>query len=370
MINNKKKIGLYIHVPFCKSKCPYCNFYSIRATDELMDEYTDRVCFEIDRWGDRIDSEADTLYFGGGTPSLLGYNRIKKIIDKSKEKFRLSEKDEISLELNPNGLKLEDFRLLINAGINRLSIGVQSFNDEELTVLGRQNTSETSKKSIYMAKEAGFENISIDFMIGIPKQNNKTLKESIETCKEMDLKHISAYMLKVEEGTHYFKVKDKIGIPNEEETSELYFNACEFLEDIGMKQYEISNFSVPGFESKHNLKYWNTEEYLGIGPSAHSYLNRNRFFYSSSLKEYINGPEEQYESEGGSEEEYIMLRLRLREGLTNKEFRKKFDKDIPTKYFNRASLYEPYGVIKIENDSIRLTRRGYIVSNYIISRII
>lgn len=366
-----RNIGLYIHVPFCKKKCPYCNFYSTLPNDELMDKYVDEICCNLDNWSDKIDSKADTLYFGGGTPSLLGWNRLGLIIDKVKERFKISEKDEVTLELNPNDLSLEELKKFFDIGINRLSMGIQSFNDEELLMLGRSNSVETSKKTIFLAKSAGFDNISADLMIAIPKQSQESLRQSIRMCKEMDLKHVSAYILKVEKGTRYFSLRDSLEIPDEDKTSELYFNTCDLLEDIGMKQYEISNFAIPGFESKHNLKYWNMEEYLGLGPSAHSFLNGIRFFYKNSLKDFMNENREEYESKGGSEEEYAMLRLRLREGLTNEEYRKRFKKDIPDEYFKRARLYEPYGVVEIkDNDSIRLTREGYIVSNYIISRII
>ena len=362
-------IGIYIHVPFCEKKCPYCDFYSVNNNESMMDIYTDAVCLSIKNWSTKIKKEVDTIYFGGGTPSLIGEIRLSKII-KTISKYFVLKNPEITIEINPTKGKLLDFYYLKESGINRLSVGLQSIHKNELKILGRSHDNNDAKTLISSAQKAGINNISLDLMIAIPLQTNQSLKSSIEFCKSSGVPHISAYMLKIEPGTPFYKCKSNLKLPNEESAVSLYFQACEELEKYGYKQYEISNFSVPKMESKHNLKYWNCDEYLGIGPSAHSFIDKNRFYYSRDINTFIKENKIILDGHGGDETEYSMLRLRLTKGLENNEFKKKFSYDIPQLYYKKAAKYESMGLVICTDNSIKLTRKGFLVSNELISEII
>lgn len=363
-------IGIYIHIPFCLKKCPYCSFYSVKANNNLMDDYTESVCCRIKDFGKKINKEANTLYFGGGTPSVLGTKRLLKILNSVKKSFTLKD-PETTMEINPSSKDLIDLKELYLNGINRLSVGLQSANDNELSLLGRLHTKNTAKKTVEEAFKAGFKNISLDLMLAIQEQTEESLFNSIKFCSDLNVQHISAYILSIEKGTTYYKEKDKLKLKKEDEQSRLYLFTCKTLENFGFYQYEISNFSKKGFESKHNLKYWKTKEYIGIGPSAHSFINKKRFYYKNSIEDFLKGKPCVLDGKGGYEEEYALLRLRLSEGLINEKYFNRFKKNIPNDYFKRAKLYEPYGLLKIkENESIKLTQKGFLVSNKLISDII
>lgn len=362
-------IGLYVHIPFCESKCPYCNFYSLSNNDFLIDKYIESVCLSIKKWSEHISKKVDTLYLGGGTPSLIGENRINKIIETAAKYFSL-QNPEITIEINPTKGKVLDFNYLKSAGVNRLSVGLQSSNENELKILGRKHTKEDVKALSDSAHKSGFDNISFDLMLAIPNQTEKSLKESIDFCNLNNVSHISMYLLKIEEGTPFYIKQNTLNLPNEEKTVNLYFTACEYLEKYGYKQYEISNFSNPQKESKHNLKYWNCEEYLGIGPSAHSFINGKRFYYPNSLESFINKEKVIQGGNGGEQFEYSMLKLRLTNGIENREFKKRFSCNIPQNYFKNALRYKDKGLVICTKDSIKLTRKGFIVSNELISKIL
>lgn len=363
-------IGLYIHVPFCEHKCPYCDFYSIKYSNELINKYTDTICNLLVKYSKTLDVSFDTLYFGGGTPSLLGTNNLCKIIKTIKENF-IFLAEEVTLEMNPttiNGFDLEKVRSL---GVNRLSIGVQSAVNSELKLLGRHHNLNEVKKTINLAKKSGFNNISLDLMISIPNQTKKSLQESIDFCTSQNIQHISAYMLKLEKGTPFFKNQEKLNIKSEDEYADLYLFAVSQLERKGFFQYEISNFCKTGFEGKHNLKYWQAKEYLGLGPSAHSFINRTRFFYPRSLNDFIMGKSCTVDDgTGGTIEEYIMLCLRLKKGLIYDEFKEYFGFDFPNVYLKKAMLYENYGLLNVTDKSISFTPKGFLVSNELTSRIL
>lgn len=363
-------VGLYIHVPFCERKCPYCDFYSEKATDELINTYTNRICEELIKYSKKLNVSFDTLYFGGGTPSLLGNDNLSKIINAVRDNFTFLKK-EITLEMNPSTLPILDLEMLRETGVNRLSIGLQSAVDKELKLLGRNHSLNDARKTIELAKKSGFTNISLDLMIATPGQTQETLKESIDFCVDQDVQHVSAYLLKVEKGTLFYKNKSQLDLKNEAEESEMYLSAVSELERNGFNQYEISNFCKEGYIGKHNLKYWNAEEYLGIGPSAHSFIDGKRFFYPRSLKDFLNGNDCIInDGIGGTVDEYIMLRLRLKEGLNNNIFKKRYGYDIPKEYLKRAKAFEKFGFLNIINKDIRLTPKGFLVSNELISRII
>ena len=361
-------IGVYIHIPFCRRKCPYCDFYSVGFSEEKADIYTEKLCQVTDIFGERLKSRADTLYFGGGTPSIIGADRICRIVQKVRNAFQLAENAEITVEVNPEKQDI-DFDKMRCAGVNRLSIGLQSANDEELRLLGRLHNVSQAEQCIDKAKRAGFDNISLDLMIATPMQTRESLEKSIEFCAEREVQHISAYILKIEENTPYYKMRDRLDICDDDEQAEMYLYAVDKLKEYGYYQYEISNFCKKGFKSRHNLKYWHDKEYIGIGPSAHSFINGERFFFGRSFEDFYS-MKIQSDGQGGSIDEFIMLALRLSEGLRNDLFKLRFGMDIPERYILNAKRFEKMGLLYIDEAGVILTPQGFLVSNYIISEIL
>ncbi len=361
-----KPIGLYIHIPFCNGKCPYCDFYSVNPESEKVTEYVNAVCKSIIK----ADGIYDTVYFGGGTPSLIGSDNIAKIMSC----INRTPDCEATIECNPSDTGAEnsgfDFKITAQSGINRISLGLQSADDAERKILGRRGGCDDVKRAIAKAKNAGIDNISLDLMIGIPDQTKKSLEKSIEFCKSSGAKHISAYILKIEEGTPFFKIKNNLSLPDEDETCDLYLSAVEMLGNSGYSQYEISNFSEKGYESRHNLKYWHCEEYLGIGASAHSFVNGKRFYRERSIDDFIKEMPPIDDGLGGDEEEYIMLALRLTEGLVFEKFKKRFCKPVPAEIIKQAREFEKHGLVKVNDYSVSLTVQGFLVSNSVISSLI
>jgi len=355
-------IGLYIHIPFCNGKCPYCDFYSVSPENETVKKYVNTLCREIDK-ADRI---YDTVYFGGGTPSLIGSANIAKILSH----IRRTKNCEVTVECNPSDTGCEnsafDFSLIAKSGVNRISMGLQSADNSERKILGRRGGCEDVERAIKRAKEAGIDNISLDLMLAIPNQTEESLKKSVEFCKNSGATHISAYILKIEEGTPFYRIKNSLTLPDEDETCDLYLKAVSLIENAGYKQYEISNFALSGYESRHNLKYWRSEEYLGIGASAHSFVNGRRFYYERSIDSFINGNPPVDDGFGGDEEEYIMLALRLCEGLNFNKFKEKFGHSISENMINQAVMLEKHGLVNVNKNSISLTVDGFLVSNQII----
>lgn len=369
-------LGLYIHVPFCLKKCPYCDFYSVHLNSDLLNRYLESLKNELINWAEKLNGHdskiIDTIYFGGGTPNLLGNKNIAKILNLIREEFNLeNEKNlEVTLEVNPTKFDEIDFETLRKTGVNRLSIGMQSSDDKELKLLGRTHTQEAVEYTVKKAQKAGFDNISLDLMLCTPEQTKESLQKSIDFCEKLQVQHVSAYLLKIEKGTKYYLNKDKLNLKDDDTQSEIYLFTCSELEKRGFMQYEISNFSKPGFQSKHNLKYWNAEEYLGVGPSAHSFLDGKRFFYERDFKKFIDNPKVIEDGTGGDIEEYIMLRLRLTEGLKKSTFHERFDMNVPKRYFDKAKFYEKYGLTKVSNDGFNLNPKGFLVSNELIADMI
>lgn len=363
-----KKIGLYIHIPFCKSKCPYCDFFSIKMNDEEMNRYVDKVIERFDKYcNDNI--VLDTVYFGGGTPSTLGTERIAKILNAINDKFTVDKNAEITMEMNPTSKELINFTVLKECGLNRLSIGMQSAVESEMKLLGRTHSQEDVINTVNQAKKSGIDNISLDLIIGVPTQTKESLKYSMDFCKSLNVKHISAYILKIEEGTKFYTIKDSLNMPSDDEQAEMYMYVSEYLESIGYSQYEISNYSLEGFESKHNTKYWRCEEYIGIGPSAHSFYNGERFYYNRSFEEFCND-KTNFDCIGGTEEEFIMLNLRLKRGLIFKEYEEKYNKKFPEEIIKKAKILEKAGLLTVDKEKVSLNRKGYLVSNAIICELI
>lgn len=369
MNNRDETLGLYVHVPFCDGKCPYCDFYSMRADEARMDAYTDSVIAYLNTYAKKLNRPADTLYFGGGTPSLLGSARLRRLIQAAKEGFFL-QTAEITVEVNPAADLSAFFAELLEAGANRLSIGLQSANGDELKLLGRRHTAEQARQTVRDAQRAGFKNISLDLMLAIQNQTKESLLSSIAFCAEANIQHISSYLLKIEPGTSYHKHRSELLVPDDDAASDLYSFACEQLEKRGFLQYEISNFAKPGFESHHNLKYWHCEEYLGIGPAAHSFVDGKRFYYERNLRAFLDGCEPVRDGTGGDFEEYAMLALRLTEGITERGCRARFGTGIPISVRKAAEKYEKAGLTARTPDGFRLTEKGFLVSNKLIAALL
>ncbi|WP_312643858.1 radical SAM family heme chaperone HemW [Hydrogenoanaerobacterium sp.] len=372
MGKNLKNIGLYVHVPFCVSKCPYCDFYSVKADDEAMDAYTAAVCACIDRFAQRYPYPADTLYFGGGTPILLGAARLATMIEHAQKGFGL-QRAEITIEANPYSALRQTLAELHSAGANRLSMGLQSAVTQELAFLGRGHTPDGAKKAVEDARVAGFDNISLDIMMGIPRQTAQSVERSIDFCADLNVEHISSYLLKVEEGTPFYERNILDICPDSDEQAEIYLHAVEYLAGRGYKQYEISNFARDGKVSRHNLKYWNCEEYIGIGPSAHSFIGGERRFYGRDLQGFIRTAGEvgwQFDEQGGDFEEYAMLKLRLASGLSFHELSWLYPEADVAAMIERAKPMQRSGLLTVTEYGISLTPQGFLVSNAVIAKLI
>ncbi len=364
-----ENIGLYLHIPFCRSKCPYCDFFSMRASQEEYDNYVEILKDKIKYWSEKTDKTVDSIYFGGGTPSVLKAEQIADLLNTIKNSFNCSPKMEISMEANPKSALEFDFMTAHQAGINRVSLGVQSANQNELRTLGRIHSLEDVDSAVNRIKSSGIDNISLDLMLGIPSQTVDSLKNSIDYCVSLDVKHISTYILKIEENTIFYKKRDKYNFPDEDLTADLYLFTVDYLAKNGFGQYEISNFSKVGYECKHNLKYWNMEDYLGIGPAAHSFMDGERFYYERSIDKFKNN-EIVKDGHGGSPSEYIMLQMRLTKGLNLKKYKEVFgalpDKD----FFEKIKKYSDLGYIIYDKDIICFTEKGFLVSNNILADLI
>ena len=373
-----KRLGLYIHIPFCEHKCDYCDFYSITKFQDYV-RFTDTILLQMEDYAEKTaDYEIDTIYIGGGTPTVLPVKRMLEIITGIYRNFNVSPNVEFTMEANPATVDFKMLKKYRKAGVNRLSLGLQSANDEELGGLSRIHTFDDFVESYEMAKKAGFDNINIDVMYGIPGQTQYTLGYTLEQVCDLEPKHISLYGLKIEEGTPFFEKKSRLKLPDEDTEYEMYKYAVEYLSFRRYWQYEISNFAKDGYKSRHNLKYWNCEEYLGIGPSAHSYFNNQRFSYKRSVDmfmdalEYIDAGidiiEEDYTVTPEERvDEYIMLKLRLSEGINENEFKERFDKDFGEMFEKELKLYIENGFMEHKNGHYFFTVKGMYVSNYILA---
>jgi oxygen-independent coproporphyrinogen-3 oxidase len=375
--------GIYIHIPFCERKCIYCDFYSVENLN-LIDRFTESLLKEIEIFSIEADffndSIFDTIYFGGGTPSLLEPAQIEKILNKLSQRFKISSNPEITLETNPGTVdkrKLLEFK---NLGVNRISFGVQSFFDDDLKFLGRIHTGEDAFKCVNDSFEVGFENVSIDLIFGLPGQTVEKWLENLKFAVSLNVPHISAYNLIVERGTplHELFSLGKVEIPEDEIQAQLYERTIDFLENAGYVHYEVSNYAFEGFECRHNLKYWQYENYIGFGPSAHSFWINKRWWNFANLNKYINAldlgkiPVANFEilDEEKMIEEFIYLGLRSK-GINVARFKGKFgfefvDGDIK----DEIEELERAGYITIEDDFIKLTPKGFLLCDEIVLRLI
>lgn len=339
--------GLYIHIPFCFSKCPYCDFYSTKYTPTAADAFAEKLGGQMQDY----TGSFDTVYFGGGTPSILEPQVLTGILQAVRDHFAIDPAAEITVECNPSKDLTGDMEQYAAAGINRVSIGMQSAVDRERFALGRRAGSGEVARTVAAAKAAGITNISLDVMLGTPKQTPDSLEETFAFIARMQVTHISAYLLKIEPGTPFDRLQAKLALPEEDTVCQMYLQTVERLGQLGFAQYEISNFARPGYESRHNLKYWLLEPYLGLGPSAHSLWNSRRFYFDRDWIWQDEGP-------GGDREEQILLGLRLNRG-------------IPADWLTRdPAPYIAGGFMRRANGRISLTPRGMLVSNTILAELL
>lgn len=349
--------GLYIHIPFCKRKCAYCDFYSVPEASEHTEAYVRAVVRNIKAYGGVFD----TVYFGGGTPSLLESGQVYDILCAGD----IERGAEITAECNPDSADVNKLKGFFKAGVNRISIGVQSFDDGELMTLGRLHSAAQARGALINAREAGFDNISADLMMGLPFQKTETVLRNIDELVNLGVTHISAYMLKLEEGTPLAENSRLTGnCPDDDMTADMYLGAVGRLSEKGFSQYEISNFAYSGRECRHNLKYWRCGEYLGVGAAAHSCISGKRFAVPGDIHGFINSPVQDIfitEENACTAEEKMMLALRLCEGFDLSEAGER-----AVCVRNAALPLERAGLIKIKGNRICLTPEGFLVSNAVI----
>ncbi len=362
--------GLYFHIPFCAQKCGYCDFYSFAPTPGQMDAYRDALCRSITDYAADVAEPFDSVYFGGGTPSFFGGDRITTVLRFAKSVFPITKDAEITVECNPSSVSLPLLQTLQSAGVNRISLGVQSALKNERSLLGRVSSAAQVRRAAEDCRTTGIGNLSLDLMLGIPAQTIETLDESLGFLLSLQPQHISAYLLKLEEGTPLFARRDALPLPDEDSVCELYLHAAEVLERHGLRQYEISNFALPGFESRHNLHYWRDEPYLGLGPAAHSFWGGHRFYYPRDFEAFLRGDSPVDDGEGGGKDEFCMLRLRLTEGLSDRAFFARFGEHLPETMRKKAKTLEPYGLLTVKDNTIALTKQGFLVSNSVIGALL
>ncbi len=355
--------NVYIHIPFCKSKCNYCSFVSFTAL-ELKKEYLNALSGEIKNVyrGEKLN----TLYFGGGTPSILTPQEFSGII----KLFQINSDAEITAELNPENITYEYLEKLKQTGINRLSFGCQTFDDKILKLIGRRHTSQDVKNTLLYAEKAGFENINLDFIYGLPQQTIEDFKNDLSIASSLNIKHISLYGLKIEKNCYFYNNLPE-NLPDGDTQADMYLKAIEIMNKGEFEHYEISNFARKGFESKHNLNYWNNNTYYGFGAAAHGYSNDVRYSNTSNLKEYILNPisnknthkltvQEQLEEE-------IFLGFRKMTGINIEKINKKFNIDFRQKYAKILDKYLSYQYLSETNEGFKLTDNGILVSNIILA---
>ena len=372
-----KPLGLYIHIPFCKSKCIYCDFYSLPRAEDRMDRYVSALCRQLAEIAQRTTAHTvDSVYLGGGTPSYLGEKRLRRILKTVKKHYHLSRDAEITLEANPDSAgDWRALRSLRRAGMNRLSLGVQSADDGLLRTLGRPHTFAQAEEAAAAARRARIRNLSLDLIYGLPGQDLTGWKDTLERAAALEPEHLSCYGLKVEEGTPLWDMQEKMDLPDDDAQADMYLWTVERLEALGYEQYEISNFARPGRASRHNMKYWTLCEYAGFGPGAHSDLGDVRYAYLRSLDTYCAGVEAGVSVLESSEHipprerdiEYVMLGLRLTQGISRQEFENRYR--LP--FAPIQSVLERFratGHAALAGERWRLTPEGFLVSNQIIGQ--
>ena len=367
-------IGIYVHIPFCKSKCNYCDFCSYPSLYEARaDEYVERVITEADGYRKEHPLRVDTVYFGGGTPSLLTPSQLERLLKALREVFDILPDAEITLEANPGTLTEEKAKGYKALGINRISLGVQTIHEKELKSLGRIHTYGDFLTSYKLLRECGFDNISVDLMYGIPHQTTDSFAETLREIILLKPEHISAYGLIIEEGTPFYGMADTLPLPTEDEECEMYYTASRILKDAGYSHYEISNYATPSRESRHNLKYWHDEQYIGLGAAAYSYFGGSRHGNPRSFDEYMSGaPVEDIDTpdRDGEMFEYAMMHLRLAEGIDLAGYEARFGASFAEGKEDTIEKYKRAGMLTCDEERIALTEQGFYISNSILSELL
>ena len=377
-----KELELYLHIPFCVKKCNYCDFLSAPAEEETRAAYVDALLEEIRGFEDPEDYEVVTVFFGGGTPSILPGQEIFRIMEALREKFSFRKRAEITLEANPGTVDKEKLSCYKKAGINRLSFGLQSADAEELKKLGRIHTWEKFLESFQLAREAGFSNINVDLMSALPGQTKESWEKTLRQVLALQPEHISAYSLIIEEGTPFYQLYEKdverrdAGeepelLPSEEEERAMYEATGRILKEQGYLHYEISNYAKPGRECRHNLGYWQRRDYLGFGLGASTLLNPVRYKNTEDLEAYLGGDFSKKEffvlTKDNQIEETMFLGLRVLEGVSKEKFREQFSCELRVDYRKELEKLEQEGLLEEEGDFVRLTSRGIDLSNPVLA---
>ena len=374
---DKTPLGIYIHVPFCRSKCIYCDFYSLSTQDDrLMDGFLDAICAHIKEAGALAPNYVvDTVYFGGGTPSYFGADGMASILSTIRRHFDVSATAEITFEANPDSVSPRLLKRLRNEGFNRVSLGIQSDDNDILEKIGRVHNYQQAVEAVRRIRKAGFRNLSVDLIYGLPSQTRFGWQTTLQNVLKLEPDHISCYGLKVEEGTPLCQRQELYDLPDDDMQADMYLAACDILRAKGFRQYEISNFCRRGMESRHNMKYWNGGEYLGFGPNASSDFAGKRFTMVRDLKAYITGILNHGQVIDDIQEvppreragEYLMTRLRTNLGINAEEYEKKYLLPFAPLEVALERCQSRGHAAKMENGSWRLTPEGYLLSNSIIS---
>lgn len=371
------KISLYIHIPFCAQKCLYCDFPSFARKDHLRKAYIEALNKEIINLREKHNNlEINTIFIGGGTPSVLESNELECLL-KEIAKLNMAKDIEYSMECNPGNLTEEKLEVMKKYGVNRISMGLQAKQDNLLKGLGRIHNYKTFKENFLLAKKVGFNNINVDLMFGLPNQRLNEWEETLREIISLDPAHISAYSLIIEEGTAFYNLyeNDKLKLPTEEEERKMYHLAKKILEENGFNQYEISNYAKEGKECRHNLAYWNMDNWIGVGSAAASYINGKRIKNISSVEEYINSINEKGEaveeiinnSKNDNMEEFMFMGLRKINGIDENEFKKRFSMNINDVYGEILNKYIDEGLLIRESGRIFLSEKGIEISNVIMA---
>ncbi len=379
-MNELKPLGIYVHIPFCRSKCEYCDFYSLGGSRDrrLVDDYLQALSVHFKETGALAqDYVVDTVYFGGGTPSFFGADSLRRIFAEIQHRFRVDKDAEVTFEANPDSVTEALLKKLRNEGFNRMSLGVQSDRDDVLKKLGRPHNYEQARIAVQAARACGFDNISLDLMYGLPSQTCEQWEQTLRHVLRLRPEHMSCYGLKVERGTPLWEYKEAVNLPSDDDQADMYLKAVQILKEAGYEQYEISNFARPGFESRHNLKYWLGDEYIGFGPSAASDFAGKRYTNRADIHNYIRGMLEQdvpilseCETIPARERagEYVMLRLRTNRGISPEEYEKNYLMPFSPLLDVIRPLAEQ-GCFLLERKRWKLTPEGYLISNQIIARL-
>ncbi|NMA07469.1 MAG: radical SAM family heme chaperone HemW [Ruminococcaceae bacterium] len=368
--------GIYIHVPFCVSKCYYCDFYSVKSCSNEINSYISALSNQI---RSMVSGDIDSIFFGGGTPSVLSSAQIAQIVELISDVGRLSSDAEITLECNPEDANLNYLTELKSIGVNRISLGIQSLSDCVLKVIGRGHDSLTSETAVANARKAGFDNINADLILCLPGENSSVVSKSIDKLSKMDLPHFSTYILSIPEGSLFFNDIPR-GLSDDDKQAEIYLEVSAKLRSLSYEHYEISNFSKPGFYCRHNLKYWKCQDYIGLGPAAHSSISGLRYSFPKSVKLF----EETYKHsmpfeialstltpEGKVEPiDYIIMGMRLSEGISLSNLYQLFGISLSAEKLYMLEEYKNMGLVNFDGDHLSLTLEGFLLSNRIISSII